>query len=224
MALQITPVQSHRAGAAWIKNSARSAPPDLIVLHETAGATGWSSYEWGISKGTGYHFIIDRPWPSIAAWRDAKWDGHVWQTAPPASRTNHVGSTVKIAPSKRSINDRAIGISIANMSDGSEPRTAKQRAACLELIKQLKQEFPSLKYVTTHYDIQIWNRHDPLGFDPNYITGEIGLAYLRPSEEELLAAAEAWVNASNGRYKDERKFGVAKTKLWIQHGRKPTSL
>lgn len=220
MAIQIVPVQGRKPGAGWIKNSARSAPPDLIVLHETAGASGWSSYEWGIESGKGYHFIIDRPWPTSATWKDEKWDGHIWQTAPPERRTTHVGTTVRIAPSKRSINDRAIGISFANMSNGSETRTAKQRAACIELIKHLKALFPSIKYVSTHYDLQIWNRHDPLGFDPNYITAEVGLAYLRPTEDELLQAAAAWVAASP----DERKFGVPRTKLWIQQGRRPTTL
>jgi N-acetyl-anhydromuramyl-L-alanine amidase AmpD len=214
MAIEIHPVSSYKTGSKWIKNSARTAAPDLIVLHETAGASGWSSYEWGIKQATGYHFIIDRPWPKPSEFKKSKYDGYVWQAAPVERRTNHVGSTVKVG-NNRSINDRSIGISFANMSDGSEARTQKQRQACLDLINHLVKEYPSIKYITTHYDLQIWNRHDPLGFEPFYVLQEVGLAYLRPSEQELIDAAEAWAGSSTS-----RKFAVPATRNWILGGRK----
>lgn len=213
---KILKVTEYQQGASWIKTNVRSAPPDLIVLHETAGASGFSSYEWGLSQKTGYHFIIDRPWHKPAEFNDPKWDGQIWQLAPlydPATNkwfaTNHVGSKIKLLGSERSINDRAIGISFANMNDGSEKRTKLQRASCIELIQYLKETIPTLKYLTTHYDLQIWNRNDPLGFDPSYVDDIVGLEYVRPTDPELRAAAK--------RVKDPH--AMAAVKRWIAAGR-----
>jgi len=167
----------------------RSDPPELIVLHATAGATARSSIQHLRSVGLSYHAIIARDGRDSAKSENA--DGSaalVFACVPVDAAAFHVGSTIP-APSGRRINTASIGIALANIQRKAspEPYTQAQLAALDALIAALRADLPSLAWLTTHATVQPWNRSDPLGMDGRALAARHGLQFFAPSAATIAA-------------------------------------
>lgn len=142
----------------------RDVQPELVVLHATAGSTARSSINHLRSVGLSYHYIITRDGKDTAKSENCdNSEPIVHHCVPNMRQAFHVGSTIP-APGGRSINRSSIGISIANIQRKKNPEEypEKQIQALDELLARLKQEVPSLRFLTTHAAVQPWNRADPL--------------------------------------------------------------
>ncbi|MFN3729765.1 MAG: N-acetylmuramoyl-L-alanine amidase [Fimbriimonadaceae bacterium] len=149
-----------------LPNAARSLGTviDLIVLHATAGGTATSSIRYLRSKGLGYHYVVER-------------NGDVYACVPIDRRTGHTGSG--FGPHGHGVNHHSIGVCAANRQDG-EAYTAEQVTAIHQLCAELRSQFPTLRWVTTHGIIQPWNRSDPKHWNLAATAEASGLASWSP--------------------------------------------
>lgn len=163
-----------------------AAPPTMIVLHATAGATARSSVDHLRSVGLSYHFIIARDGKDSA--KTAGSDGSdpiVYFCVPMQNRAAHVGSKIPMpASGNRIANHCAIGISLANRQNG-EPYAPKQIAVLDELIDLVKSELPTVTHLTTHAVIQPWNRADPRAIDGSQVAARHGLHWFKPTQQQI---------------------------------------
>ena len=130
----------------WLPFRSRHAPITTIVLHATAGKSASSSIAWLRKIKLSYHYIIER-------------DGTVFKCVPYSRVAFHAGKS--LGPQGENVGEYSIGISFANMDDGSEPYTAEAVAACNALIAELSGAIPSLKWITRHKDISPGRKTDP---------------------------------------------------------------
>jgi lysozyme family protein len=164
----------------------RSAQPTLIVLHATAGASAQSSIDYLRTKGFSYHYIIARDGRDAARARTA--DGSVpivFQCVADERVAFHVGSTIPAPSGEGSINQCSIGLSLANIQNGSEPYTARQMTTLHALIRRLKQAHPTLRWLTNHALVQPWNRSDPLHVDAAEMARVHGFELFRPTAQQI---------------------------------------
>lgn len=163
-----------------------SAPPTIIVLHATAGATARSSVDHLRSVGLSYHFIIARDGKDTASTANADGsDPIVFLCVPVVNRAAHVGSMIPMPASGGRIANRcAVGISLANRQNG-EAYTAKQLTVLDEIIALAKQQAPTITHLTTHAVIQPWNRSDPLGVDGAQVAARHNLTWFQPTAQQI---------------------------------------
>ncbi len=174
----------------WLPHTERAAPPNLVVLHATMGATARSSIDWLRGQGFSYHYIIARDNKDTAKSENANGtEPIIFRCVPNEGHAFHVASTIPVPSRKHSINNNSIGISLANIQriQNPEPYTQKQLLVLETLIKQLKTELPTLQYLTTHAAVQPWNRRDPLGVNGKQIAQAVGLKWWQPTEAEIVA-------------------------------------
>jgi N-acetyl-anhydromuramyl-L-alanine amidase AmpD len=170
-----------------LSTRARSGRPTLVVLHATAGASAMSSINHLRSVGLGYHYIIARDGRDSPRTRNA--DGSkpiIFHCVRDEHRVGHVGSTIP-APSGQSINESAIGISLANIQSGGEQYTEGQIEALNALLAHLKSTHPSLRHLTTHAVVQPWNRADPVRIDGPALARAHGFEFFKPTAQQIRA-------------------------------------
>jgi N-acetyl-anhydromuramyl-L-alanine amidase AmpD len=63
------------------------------------------------------------------------------------------------------------------MSDGKDPYTPEQVAACENLIREILKQVPSIKWLTTHRQISFPRKTDPYLFDARAMATRLGLTY-----------------------------------------------
>jgi len=171
----------------WLPHRDRPDPATLIVLHATAGATARSSINHLRGVGLSYHYIIARDGKDSAKSTGA--DGSepiVYHCAPDAAHAFHVGSTVP-SPAGMGINKASIGVSLANIQNRKNPEDypTMQLGMLDQLIAELRQRVPSLKWLTTHAAVQPWNRADPLAVVGSIIARRHDLAWWEPTPDQV---------------------------------------
>lgn len=134
----------------WLTSRERKQPCTTIVFHATAGASAASSVNWLRRGLNSYHYIIDR-------------DGSVIKAVPVGRVANHAGRSV--GPEGPWVNKYSIGIAFANLDDGKEPITEAQMASARQLVKEIEDAIPTVKFVTTHKRISPKRKTDPKLFD-----------------------------------------------------------
>ena len=147
-----TPVPTREHGVKRLRT-------ELVVWHSTAGGTARSSLQWiaRAGSGAGYHFIIER-------------DGTISASTPLDRTAWHAGLSAWPVPAAGvprgwSVNNRSIGVSFANMNDGSEAITEAQIVAALALATLLAARYPALGAITAHVrhrDVSPGRKTDPL--------------------------------------------------------------
>jgi N-acetyl-anhydromuramyl-L-alanine amidase AmpD len=165
----------------------RNNPPELLVLHATAGSTARSSINHLESIGLSYHYIIARDGKDSSKSANAEnTEPVIFHCVPNTGQAFHVSSQIP-APGGLRINKSSIGISLANIQRkiNPEPYPALQIAALDELLVHLKTELPSLRFLTTHAVVQPWNRADPLNIFGEQLAGKHGLEFWRPTPEQI---------------------------------------
>ncbi len=180
-----------------LKSSPRPAGVDLdtIVLHSTAGrerpdnsvANAVSTLR---SKGYAYHYLIARDGTIYKGCASMRMCSHAGSSYGPQEQA--AGVSMKQYPynssnvSKKrvhhfeagcSVNRYSIGISFVNMNDGSESYTDAQIEACQTLITVLAGSLPTIRYVTTHYEVSPKRKSDPFGpgFDLDAMGAKVDL-------------------------------------------------
>jgi N-acetyl-anhydromuramyl-L-alanine amidase AmpD len=108
-------------------------------------------------KGYGYHFLIGQ-------------DGSIVQGAPTKKKLSHAGNSY--GPNGKYLNGNSIGVSFSMLGDekkqvGSSVFNEDQLSACVDLLLDLKEAIPSLKYITGHHWVSPGRKVDPytLPFD-----------------------------------------------------------
>lgn len=175
----------------WLahKPRPRGTVVDTVVLHATAG-TGMSGAIATLRKvGYGYHYLIaDGRETGGDRWRD----GEVVRCVPVQFQAAHAGNSYgpheqargesrRQGPDAKftsgcSVNAYSIGVSFDNLNDGVQPITEAQTVACIELLRQLRRELPTLRWVTTHAIVSPRRKSDPRLVDLERIARETGLA------------------------------------------------
>ena len=114
--------------------------PYMVILHHTAGGTLKGAEDTLIKRGLGYHYMIDR-------------DGVVYEYVKPHKKTFHA---YKFATG-------TIGVSFVGGGVHGEV-TKAQKESAVQLLKIIKNDYPSVKYVTGH------KHADPRGWkiDPRW--------------------------------------------------------
>lgn len=181
----------------WLSTTPRpqDVKPTLLILHATAGASARSSIDYLRSKGNGYHYLIARDT------KDSDWtyksdgtESTAFHCVPHENRARHVSTTIPVPETGGGhINDHSIAISLANLqahvphdpAPGDEQYTPQQLLALNELLALLKEEVPSLKYLTTHAVVQPWNRSDPLRIDGPALAAKFGYTWWKPTAAEI---------------------------------------
>lgn len=67
------------------------------------------------------------------------------------------------------------------MNDGHHPYTTEQSESAQQLIHELKQAIPSLRWLTTHYWISPGRKNDPLGYPVYKLASSVQLEIWKPN-------------------------------------------
>jgi len=112
----------------------RALPVTTVVAHYTASDNAKSAVRWFANSASkvSAHYVIDR-------------DGTVYKCVEAQNVAWHAGESV--GPNGSNVNAYSIGVELVGRG---ETYTDKQYDALVELIKCLKTQFQSLKWVTGH--------------------------------------------------------------------------
>lgn len=156
---QAAPLKITDGTGRGIKRVKARAATDItaIVLHDTDGTTAEGAISTLLSRGYGYHYLIDR---------DGR-NNEVIKLVDPKYQINHA----------KGGNTGTIGISMVGGYRG-HPVTPKQIEVAKKLIQELKKQYPSIKFVLGHKDIQGKGGHnDPRGVDMPSFAKQVGLQH-----------------------------------------------
>ena len=119
----------------------------VIVLHADASPNEKGCLSWIQSSESkvSYHVLIGR-------------DGAVYTCVPYDRRAWHAGKAEWNG--EKDVNGISIGVSFSNKNDGKEPLTEKQKAACKEVLKDIRARYGPLP-VTTHAQVSPGRKNDP---------------------------------------------------------------
>lgn len=170
---------------------------DTIVLHATAGrespansvANAVNTLRAG---GLGYHYLVAKDGTVYKAVATKFGTGHAGSSYGPQeqakgiSRTQFANTKANRAQGRvhkfvagTSVNSTSIAISLVNLNDGHDAYTDDQIEAVEELIKQLKSAMPTLKYLTTHFEVSPKRKSDPIEFPVAEMAAKTGLTHWR---------------------------------------------
>lgn len=151
---------------------------DTIVLHATGGSTVVGALDALREKGLGYHYIVDQ-------------NGHVYKAVSAADETYHAGSSYGPHEAKEglsraqkrtgefiagcSVNTYSVGVSLVNLNNGKDPYDHDQIEALIELLKAIKAQIPTIKYLTTHAIVSPGRKTDPRGLNLDSVAAAVGL-------------------------------------------------
>lgn len=149
-----------RGGMLWYGSPHYNARPentqiDTVVLHHTAGTSLTSVCKW-----------FAMPESQVSAHYTIGKKGQIVQHVSTFNRAWHAGKSIDYL-GRENVNNFSIGIEMDNKGDGKDPWTEEQVAACVRLVRVLKQyRFPNIKYVTSHEYIAEpkGRKNDPLNF------------------------------------------------------------
>jgi len=138
----------------WVPspNFRRTRDVSCIVIHATATDGIDSPLTWLCNKESGVsaHYLIGL-------------DGKVYQLVNEADIAWHAGESSWRG--KKNVNLFSIGIELVNKNDGKSPYPEKQIDACVEIVKELMDEYKiSANDVVGHLHIAPGRKTDPAGF------------------------------------------------------------
>lgn len=135
----------------FFKNRGRDISKiNTVILHWTAGANLNSDIKTLRNKGFGYHFLIDK-------------EGKVYQGVPASKRVSHGGNSY--GPNGNYVNGTSIGISFSMLGTEDDNQfNQNQIDSCMNLILDLKQSLPNLKYISGHHWVSPGRKIDPYTF------------------------------------------------------------
>jgi N-acetylmuramoyl-L-alanine amidase len=143
---------------------ARTAPPDMLVLHYT----GMQSGEAALAR-------LRDPAAKVSAHYLIEEDGRVFSLVPEERRAWHAG--VSYWDGDRDINARAIGIEIVNPGHefGYRPFPAEQVAAVIDLLTDIRERWtiPDAR-ILGHSDVAPSRKQDPGELFPWKVLAEAG--------------------------------------------------
>ena len=129
----------------------RTLPVTTLVLHSTEGASAESSIAVLQERHLSYHYMIER-------------DGTLYRLVEPIHKVAwHAG--LSLGPGGASVNNYSVGVCFACRDDGKDPFTDEAVETLNWLIERLRDIFPTLKYITTHYWISPGRKTDPAHLD-----------------------------------------------------------
>lgn len=131
---------------------------DTVVLHWTAGSSVQNDVNTLLSKGYGYHFLIDQ-------------SGVTYQGSPVNKVVSHSGNSY--GPGGKFLNGNSIGVSFS-MLGPDVPFNESMFNACKNLILDLKRSVPTLKFITGHHWISPGRKIDPYTFDFDRLVKVLG--------------------------------------------------
>lgn len=128
-------------------NDRKGQAVKVIVLHADASPNEKGCLSWMQSSESkvSYHVLIGR-------------DGTVYTCVPYDRRAWHAGKSEWNGI--KDVNGISIGVSFSNKNDGKEPLTEKQKAACKEVLADIRKRFGNLP-VTTHAKVAPGRKNDP---------------------------------------------------------------
>lgn len=147
----------------WLHTPGARARTEGVILHSTAGSSLAGALSALRQRGLAYNFLIDK-------------DGSIHKCLPIKAKASHAG--VSVGWSGPNCNSYTIGIAFVNENDGVKHITPEQEQAVRWLLKtQLKPEYPSLKYLTTHYGVSYPRKSDPRTVNARSIAEDSELIY-----------------------------------------------
>lgn len=148
----------------WLASRARKVPCDTVVLHASAGSTFSGALQALKQRELSYHYIIED---------ERETDGLVRKCVPYGRVAFHAGKS--FGPKGSNVNNYSVGISFVNRNDGLDGYSKAQIQAARDLILELKQAIPTLKYITTHFAISPGRKTDPRNFPVKELAAAVGL-------------------------------------------------
>jgi hypothetical protein len=127
---------------------------NTVILHWTAGSSVGSDFKTLQNKGYGYHFLIDK-------------EGNIFQGGPLNGTLSHAGDSY--GPNGSYTNATSIGISFSTRGDekkevGSTKFNKAQIEAAINIIADIKNTLPNLKYISGHQWVSPGRKIDPWTF------------------------------------------------------------
>jgi len=162
---------------------------NTIVLHWTSS----TKLDESISKlkkspkldgknGVNYHFVIDK-------------DGTIVQTAPLTSKVYHAGYSY--GPKGISCNEYSYSIGIVGIVKNFD----EVINSVAELIKDIQNINPNIKYITGHHQISPGRKGDPYNFDFDKVVKKIGnITYWKIQDEKNFPANPKGLTKKGGKY------------------------
>lgn len=160
-----------------------------IVLHATAGSTSAGAIATLRQRRLSYHALIED---------QKERDGHIIKCVPYGAAAYHAGNSRGPRQVRRglpgtqtgllnwsqnqSVNMETIGISFINRNDGRDPYSAAQIESCIWLIQRLKEQFPTIRWISGHRDVSPGRKNDPKGLDIQAIADAVDLPYWRQGD------------------------------------------
>lgn len=149
--------------AATSHGSKRAKPPQVIVLHHTAGSGNTAAeveYLRKNDRGVSIHYHIAK-------------DGLKTRMVPDDVIAYHVGNS--LTGSLGLPNNVALGIEISNKGDGKDPFTLAQLESVAETVALWLWLYP-IQMVTSHAGIDTKGKIDPLAFPWQQFWGLVSIA------------------------------------------------
>ena len=195
----------------WINEGSKKATlsgPESITLHWTATYNIENAINVLRSRKVGYNFLIDI-------------NGTIVQTLSVNRRANHAGTSWgprgNTWTSDGCLNDYSIGISFVFtpekqyekyfIHDAGEIQkiNSKQLKSAAELIACLKTSYPSIKWVTSHFEIVPWNKGDVWYFAlPGKEGGScLGHKYIEQIKADYSLTDLKWWSCGSDWYEDK---------------------
>ncbi len=169
----------------WLEHGAERKGTELLVLHATAGSSASGAIDTLRERGLSYHYIVAK-------------SGEIIKCAPTSVEAYHAGNSYGPLEEARGlsreqdsehrfvcdpgVNHYSIGISFVNMNDGVDGYTPEQTESGLWLAARVRDEFPGLKWVSTHAILSPGRKSDPLGYDLDAFASSCGLKPWRYGE------------------------------------------
>lgn len=148
----------------WLNHHARTSDPTLIVLHADDGKSVDGTIETLKKRELSYHYLIEP-------------NGMIHKFIPSSSVGYHAGSSYGPREAERgvsrkqdheqrfvaacSVNSYSVGISFRNYETGHEPISKYAVDALIDLLVALRAQYPSLKWISTHYWVSPGRKTDP---------------------------------------------------------------
>lgn len=170
---------------------------DTIVLHATAGrespANSVANAVATLRKGgLGYHYLVAKDGTVYKAVATGMGTGHAGSSYGPQeqakgiSRTQFANTKANRAQGRvhkfvagTSVNSTSIAVSLVNLNDGQDDYTQAQLDAVEALVKQLKSAMPTLKFLTTHFEVSPKRKSDPIEYPVAALAAKTGLTHWR---------------------------------------------
>lgn len=148
----------------WLDHHSRTSEPTLVVLHADDGKSVDGTVETLKDRGLSYHYLIEP-------------NGVIHKLIPADSVGYHAGSSYGPREQERgvsrkqkadkhfvaccSVNSYSVGIAFRNYETGHEPISKDAAEALADLLVALRAQFPSLKWISTHYWVSPGRKTDP---------------------------------------------------------------